>query len=78
MQGKKKTCEYVSYKFCSIPWQNGPDQLLIHPLVQYPELGSQVVLFTQFVLLQVELHSNPKYPGSQSTKRTKYTLKKPP
>lgn len=54
---------------CSIPWQNGPDQLLKHPLVHFPELGSQLVLFRQFELLQVELHPEPKYPESQTVKK---------
>ena len=66
---KKPACTYWSFMCCNIPWQNGPNQLLKHPLVQCPELGSQPVLFKQFVLLQVYLHSKPKYPGSQSTKK---------
>ena len=59
-----------SYKWCSIPWQKAPEKLLKHPLVQCPEIGSQLVLLTHFVILQVELHSKPKYPKSQSAKKT--------
>ena len=59
-----------SFKWCSIPWQKGPEKLLKHPLVQCPEIGSQLVLLTHFVILQVELHSKPKYPKSQSAKET--------
>ena len=61
-----------SNKWCSIPRQKGPEKLLKHPLVQCPEIGSQLVLLTHFVILQVELHSKPKYPKSQSAKETIY------
>ena len=59
-----------SVKWCSIPWQKGPEKLPKHPLLQYPEIGSQLVLLTQFGILQLELHSKPKYPKSQSAKDT--------
>ena len=57
-------------KWWSKPWQKGPEKLLKHPLVQCPEIGSQLVLLTQFGILQLELHSKPKYPKSQSAKDT--------
>ena len=61
---------YWSFKWCIIPWQRGPEKLLKHPLLQCPEIGSQLVLLTHFVILQVKLHSKPKYPKSQSAKET--------